>query len=75
MILLFDSTHAALAAEAAILESGLWCDIVERPPGAGEGLCGLAVEIDAGDEEGVTALLQNAGIRFETYQREGSDGD
>jgi len=74
LVLLFGSTHDALAGEAVILEGGCWCDIVERPPGTADGLCGLAVEVDAGDEAGITGLLQNAGIAFETYRRDGQDG-
>ena len=74
MVLLFESTHRALSAEAAILEAGFWCDIVERPPGTADGLCGLAVEVDALDAAGIARLLQNAAIFFDIYYRDDSDG-
>lgn len=67
-VLTFDSTHAALAAEEAILDAGYWCDIVPRPRGA-ESLCGLAVAIKAGDRAGITELLGRSGIDFELHPR------
>lgn len=70
MVLLFDSTHAALAAEEAILDAGYWCDMVPRPPGA-DSLCGLAVAIRAGDAAGVATLMGQAGIDFELHSRKG----
>lgn len=73
VVLLFDSTHAALAGEAAILDGGFWCDVVPRPPGTSDALCGLAIEVDTADQESIAELLQEAGIAFETYHRDGSD--
>lgn len=69
-ILLFDSTHQALKAEASIIEGGFWCDMVPRPPDAMTALCGLAIEIHAADVVKVRAALGVAGIAFELYRPE-----
>lgn len=74
VILLFDSTHAALAAEEQIITGEYWCDMVPRPPGTADSLCGLAVAIKAADEAGIAGLLQNAGIVFDTYREDGQNG-
>jgi hypothetical protein len=73
LVLLFISTHATLAAEETILDSGFWCDMVPRPPGTSDDLCGLAIEVRSGDEAGITKLLENAAIAFTTYKREGQN--
>lgn len=74
IVLLFESTHAAMAAEERIIGSAVWCDVIPRPPGTSDSLCGLAVEIHAEDEEGVSDLLEKSGIAFETYHEDGHDG-
>lgn len=68
IILLFASTHAALAAEERVLEAGLWCDVVPRPPGTSDSLCGLALAISGKDREQVAEMLEQKGIEFEAYQ-------
>lgn len=73
-MLLFGSTHAALAAEEAIIAGGFWCDVVPRPPGTSDDLCGLAVEVDRDDATGVGGVLRDAGIDFEAYYGDGADG-
>lgn len=73
LVLLFETTHAALAAEEALIEGGLWCDMVPRPPGTSDDLCGLAVEVDEADTEEVMAALRRAGLEFNTYYRDGGN--
>ena len=69
-ILLFDTTHQAMAGEASIIDGGFWCDMVPRPPDAMTALCGLAIEVRASDLEDVRAALGAAGIPFEIYRPE-----
>jgi hypothetical protein len=69
-ILLFDTTHASMAAEEAIIDAGFWCDVVPKPPDAMTGLCGLAVEVRNEDMEAIRATLRDAGLAFEIYQPE-----
>lgn len=71
-LFLFDTTHAAMEAEEAIIDAGFWCDIVPRPPEASVTLCGLAIEVHAADEEDVAALLTGAGIGFDIYHAGGA---
>lgn len=68
LILLFDTTHLAMEAEEAIVSRGVWCDVVPRPPGTSAGLCGLAIKIEASDQEGVSLLLKEAGIRYDVFK-------
>lgn len=72
-VFLFQSTHAALDAEEAIMDAGIWCDVVPRPPGTATSLCGLAIEVMDKDETDVATLLEAAGIVFETYRPPGAD--
>ncbi|MHB1055109.1 MAG: DUF3343 domain-containing protein [Thermoleophilia bacterium] len=65
---LFDTTHDAMRAEAAIIDAGYWCDMVPRPPDATGTLCGLAVAIQPGDSDGVAGLLKQAGVMYEISQ-------
>lgn len=75
-VFLFKSTHAALDAEEAIMDAGIWCDVVPRPPGTASSLCGLAIEVLGKDESDVAMLLEAAGIAFETYRpAEADDGN
>lgn len=67
-IFLFATTHDAMGAEEAIIDAGFWCDVVPRPPGTGGTLCGLAIEVQAGDRAEVENLLIAAGIEHELYQ-------
>lgn len=74
-VFLFQSTHAALDAEEAIMDAGIWCDVVPRPPGTATSLCGLAIEVMDKDAPDVAALLESTGIVFDTYQPpEAGDG-
>lgn len=75
-VFLFQNTHAALDAEEAIMDAGIWCDVVPRPPGTASSLCGLAIEVLPKDETDVAALLAAGGIDFEIYRYpEAGDGD
>lgn len=69
-ILLFDTTHASMAAEETIIDAGFWCDVVPKPPDAMTGLCGLAIEIRIADLEAIRTTLTEAGLVFEVYQPE-----
>ncbi|MFA5801041.1 MAG: DUF3343 domain-containing protein [Thermoleophilia bacterium] len=69
-IFLFDTTHAAMAAEQLVIDAGFWCDVVPRPPGTMTSLCGLAIEVTAVDVKDVRNLLISEGIPFEIYQPE-----
>ncbi|MDO8735549.1 MAG: DUF3343 domain-containing protein [Thermoleophilia bacterium] len=69
-ILLFDTTHTAMAGEQAIIDAGFWCDVVPKPPDAMTGLCGLAIAIRDEDLAAVRETLVNAGLAFEIYQPE-----
>jgi hypothetical protein len=69
-VLLFDTTHAAMAAEDIIVGGGFWCDVVPRPPDAMSGLCGLAIEVLTADLPEIRDALGAGGIAFEIYQPE-----
>jgi len=70
VILLFETTHHAMEAEAAIIDGGFWCDVVPRPPDTMSALCGLAIEVLAGDLGEVRTALGAAGVPFEIYRPE-----
>jgi len=69
-ILLFDTTHTAMAGEQAIIDAGFWCDVVPKPPDAMTGLCGLAIEVREDDIDAVRETLTDAGLSFEIYKPE-----
>ena len=69
-ILLFDTTHAAMEAEDAVVETGFWSDVVPRPPDAMSGLCGLALEVLSSDLPEIRELITSRGIVFEVYRPE-----
>ncbi len=71
--LLLNTTHAVLSAEEAILADGIWCDLVPRPAGASDSLCGLAIEIRRTDLEKTISLLKEAGLVFEIFSEEPFD--
>ncbi len=70
VILLFETTHHAMEAETAIIDAGFWCDVVPRPPDTMSALCGLAIEVLAGDLGEVRTALGGAGVPFEIYRPE-----
>lgn len=67
VLLLFETTHAAMEAEQEILAAGFRCDIVPRPPGVSDSLCGLAIEVGKNDLPDIESLLKSAGITVESY--------
>ncbi|MCL6106585.1 MAG: DUF3343 domain-containing protein [Actinobacteria bacterium] len=68
--LLFNTTHAVLTAEEIILADGIWCDVVPRPAGISDFLCGLAIEIRRSDLETTSSRLKEAGLVFEIFSAE-----
>ncbi|MHB8859890.1 MAG: DUF3343 domain-containing protein [Thermoleophilia bacterium] len=69
-VLLFDTTHAAMEAEDAVIDAGFWCDVVPRPPDAMSGLCGLALQVLAANLQEIRGLLTSRGLAFEIYKPE-----
>jgi hypothetical protein len=57
----FESTHAALAAEAVLKDLGVAVVPVPAPKSIGR-LCGIALRVEPADAERAEALLSNAGI-------------
>ncbi len=71
LLLLFETTHAAMEAEEQIINGGFWCEVVPRPPEVATAQCGLAIEINTADREDVSGILAKAGIEFEPYSQKG----
>ena len=69
-VFLFNTTHAAMEAEEAIIDAGFWCDIIPRPPAAADSLCGLAIEVQRVDMQEVELVLEKAGLVFEVFESE-----
>lgn len=69
-VFLFDTTHAAMEAERLIIDGGIWCDVVPRPPGTMSSLCGLAIETLSADLDDVKNLLAAGGIAYEIFKPE-----
>ncbi len=63
MLLVFDSTHHALTAEDVLEGLGLEIDVRPAPSDA-RGDCGLAIEIEAADQERAQAALIKAAVAF-----------
>ena len=47
-ILVFESIHHVLAAECALRDRQLWCDLIPTPRDVGSD-CGMVIELRAGD--------------------------
>ena len=47
-ILVFESIHHVLAAERALLDRPLWCDLIPTPRDVNSD-CGMVIELRAGD--------------------------
>lgn len=58
----FDSTHAAMRAEAAIEAAGLDARLVPRPLSLGGARCGLALRAELTDEKVVRHVLESGDI-------------
>jgi hypothetical protein len=61
-LVVFDSIHHVLAAERALKEKGLWCDLVPTPRALSSD-CGMALEYDAADDGPVRVLLADPRLR------------
>jgi hypothetical protein len=72
MLLVFDSTHQALTAEAALEDAGLEVVVVPVPHRLVKG-CGLAVAFAKGDRAHVLAALTAAKAGFLSLYRFDSD--
>ncbi len=55
-LLLFDSIHHVLAAEAVFKERAVWCDLVPVPKDLSSD-CGMAVAFRRGDGDAVRGVL------------------
>ncbi len=62
-LLLFPSTHQALAAEECLRAAGVKIEVVPTPPEFSSG-CGLAIRVMLSDLEGVRAALSLHGVRY-----------
>ena len=61
-IFIFDSIHYVLAAERALKERGLWCDLVPTPKDLSPD-CGMAIETRASDAATARAILSDPRFR------------
>jgi hypothetical protein len=57
-ILLFDSIHHVLAAERALLDQSVWCDLIPTPRELSSD-CGMALELRAADWPVAEAVAQS----------------
>lgn len=62
----FETSHHALWAEQVAEQRGVTVQVVPAPEGA-EAQCGLALRIEAGDEEALAAALADEGITFRRF--------
>jgi len=73
MLLIFDSTHQALTAEEVLESLGLEIDV--RPaPVVAHGDCGLAIEVEAADQERAQLALTEADVAFSWALPEAPEG-
>ena len=68
LVVTFDATAAAMAAEKYCLEKGVPGRLILVPREITAG-CGLAWKAEVGQEEAVTAALQEAGIAYSGVHR------
>jgi hypothetical protein len=68
LVVTFDATAAAMAAEKYCLEKGVPGRLIPVPREITAG-CGLAWKAEVGQEEAVTAALQEAGIAYSGVHR------
>ncbi len=67
-MMLFESIHQVMAAEAVFAEQGVWCDLVPVPRDL-DSNCGMAVEFCLGDLEAVGKLAGDERIKPRTVYR------
>lgn len=68
LVVTFDATAAAMAAEKYCLERGVPGRLIPVPREITAG-CGLAWKAEVGQEEAITAALEAAGIAFSGVHR------
>lgn len=68
LVVTFDATAAAMAAEKYCLERGVPGRLIPVPREITAG-CGLAWKAEVGQEEAVTAALEAAGIEYSGVHR------
>jgi len=56
-LLVFDSIHDVLAAEATLKAQGLWCDLVPTPKAISSD-CGMCVRVRLADRPALLALRE-----------------
>lgn len=66
----FDSIHHVLAAERALKEAGVWCDLIPTPRRLSSD-CGMALEYREPDDAAVRALLDPPRFRVRGWHEEG----
>ena len=62
LVALFESIHHVLAAERALRQGGVWCDLVPVPRELSSD-CGMAIEIRLQDLGAARSVLLEAGAR------------
>lgn len=68
LVVTFEATAAAMAAEKYCLEKGVPGRLIPVPREITAG-CGLAWKVEVGQEEAVTAALKEAGIAYSGVHR------
>ncbi len=64
MFFTFPGTHAAMAAEKALLAAGFAVRVMPLPDAVGAG-CGLSTRVDAADAADAAKVLREGGVPFE----------
>ncbi len=63
VVLVFASTHAAMAAEDALREAGIPLQVIPLPRWVSAG-CGLALRLEEGDVAWAEGVIDRRGIRL-----------
>jgi hypothetical protein len=69
----FPSIHYALAAERALNERGLWCDLIPAPREISSD-CGMVLEFRAENRDEVRAVLSNPALSLRAVFAPGPHG-
>jgi hypothetical protein len=72
-LILFDSIHHVLAAEAAFKQQGLWCDVVPVPRPLSSD-CGMALAFRPAELDAVRNVLRRPEIGRHRLYRSNPDG-
>ncbi len=71
--MIFASIHDVMAAEHAIQDGGLWCDMIPTPRQLSSD-CGMAIEIAPDDLEQALNAIAERPIRLVSVYRPSGDG-